>query len=449
MDQRRELWQDAYPGNVVHVLSNGVPREVYFLASGLNSINQLFWDSVYLTDTWTRRRVTMNLGIRWDRCDSAYPDQKRPASRFYEAIDIPGRHLLVWNVLAPRIGISWDVTGNSRNVLKVHYGRYYWNPSRTVPNAVNPNNTPQWRRYRWTDTNRDGLWQPGEEGALLATRGGFATQDFDPELKDTYSDEVSAWFERQVAERFGVRIGGVLKHHERRFQTRNILTPPEAYTIPVDVRDPGPDGVAGTADDGAIIHLRNLDPALVGKTLNVIVNVPDYTENAYSLEVSATRRFANRWSLSASWAATWRNDFNAIPYNPNGAPQSDYLRMTFVKASGSVEPGWGLRVTPLVRYQSGTPFGRTVSINMNYGSQTVLVEPTGTRRMDAPLLVDVRAERRFALRAGATLSAFVDGFNIANSNAAVTIVTSSGSTFLRPSVIVPPRVFRFGAKFSW
>ncbi len=448
MDQRRELWQDAYPGNVVHVLSNGVPREVYFLASGLNSINQLFWQSVYLTDTWTRHRLTINAGVRWDRYDSAYPDQKRPASRFFDPLEIPGRHLLVWNVFAPRIGFSWDVTGRARNVLKVHYGRYYWNPSRTVPAAVNPNDAPQWRRYRWTDLNGDGFWQPGEETTLLATRGGVATQDFDPNLKDTYTDELSAWFERELGERLGVRVGGVIKHHERRFQTRNILTPPEAYTIPVDVRDPGPDGVAGTADDGAILHLRNLDPSLIGKTFNRIVNVPDYTEEARTIEATLTRRFAHRWSLMASWAATWQNDFNAIPYNPNGPPQSDSLRMTLVKVSGSVEPGWGLRISPLVRYQSGRPFGRTVSVSLNYGTQTVQVEPTGAQRMDAPLLFDVRAERRFALRAG-TLSAFVDCFNIANSNAAVTIVTSSGATYRRPSVILPPRVFRLGAKFSW
>jgi hypothetical protein len=449
MDQRRELWQDSYPGNVVHVLRNGVPSEIYHLASDLNSTNQLFWDSIYLTDTWTRHRLSINLGVRWDRYDSAYPDQERPASRFYEAADIPGRHLIVWNVFAPRIGFSWDITGSARNVLKVHYGRYYWNPTRTVPNAVNPNNTPQWRRYRWTDTNRDGFWQPGEEGALLATRGGFATQDFDPKLKDTYTDQVSAWFERELGERFGVRVGGVFNHHSRRFQTRNALTPPEAYTIPIDVRDPGPDGVTGTADDGTVLHLLNLNPALIGRTFNMIVNVPDYDESARSLEVTATRRFANRWSLSASWAATWRNDFNAIPYNPNGVQQSDYLRMTFVKVNGSIEPGWGLRITPLVRYQSGTPFARSVSISMNYGSQTVLVEPTGAQRMNAPLIFDVRAERRFALRPGMSVSGFFDCFNIANSNAAVTVVTSSGSTYLRPSAILPPRVFRVGAKFSW
>ena len=45
-------------------------------------------------------------------------------------------------------------------------------------------------------------------------------------------------------------------------------------------------------------------------------------------------------------------------YNPNAAPQSDMLRMTFIKLSGSYEPGWGLRLSPLMRYQTGTPYGR-------------------------------------------------------------------------------------------
>jgi len=450
MDQSREKWYDAYPNNVVHILRNGAPSEVYQYASGLDSDNRLYWYSAYLTDTWKRNRVSINAGLRWDRYQNMYPDQSRPASQFYTAEAFPERTLTRWNVFAPRFGVTWDVTGNAKNVLKTSYGRYYWNPSaRNLTLAVNPNNAPQWRRYRWVDVNGSGVWEEGEQGALLGTRGGVATQDIDPAIEDTYTDQLTLWYERQLGEKFGVRGGFVWNRHSRRFTSRNVLTPPEAYNVPVQRVDPGPDGVLNTADDGAVLDLLNLDPSLIGKTKTIFMNAPDYNEEARNIEIAANRRFSNRWSLSGSYAVTWRNDFNAIPYNPNGAPQSDYIPMTFIKFGGSYEPGWNLRFTPLVRYQTGSPYGRRAQISMNYGTQTVQIEKTGERNMEAPLVFDVRAERRFHVWQATTLSVVIDLFNITNSNAETDINTTSGSTYQWPISVLPPRVVRFGAKFSW
>lgn len=450
MDQSTVIWGEAFPNNVVQVLRNKVPSEVYFLASDFESDSRLYWYSGYATDTFTKNRVSINAGLRFDHYRHMYPDQFRGASRFYGEESFPGQSVTSWNLFAPRIGVSWDVTGGSKNVLKASYGRYYWNrAARDLTVNANPNRETQWRRYRWTDLNGNGVWDSGEEGALLATLGGVAATAIDPNLEDTYTDQVTAWFERQLAEKFGVRAGFVWNRHSRRDGSFNVLTPPSAYNIPVQRTDPGPDGTLGTPDDGQTLNLLNLDPSLVGKTLNTFLNMPDYNEEARNIEFAASRRFSNRWSLTASYAVTWRNDFNAIPYNPNGAPQSDYVPMHFVKLVASVEPGWGLRVSPLVRYQSGTPYGRRASVSLNYGSQTVQIEPMGTRRMEAPLVFDVRIERPFTLPKNTKVSAVVDLFNITNSNAEVDINITSSSTYQWPVSVLPPRVVRFGVKFAW
>jgi hypothetical protein len=86
---------------------------------------------------------------------------------------------------------------------------------------------------------------------------------------------------------------------------------------------------------------------------------------------------------------------------------------------------------------------------MNYGSQTVQIEPMGTRRMEAPLIFDVRIERPFKLPRNTSASAVVDVFNITNSNAEVDINTTSSGTYQWPSTVLPPRVIRFGVKFAW
>jgi hypothetical protein len=86
---------------------------------------------------------------------------------------------------------------------------------------------------------------------------------------------------------------------------------------------------------------------------------------------------------------------------------------------------------------------------MNYGSQRFLAEPFGARQQDNIILVDTRVEKLLRLAKSRTVSVFVDGYNLTNSNAAVNINWSSGATFTTPTTIVPPRLFRFGAKFDW
>jgi hypothetical protein len=62
---------------------------------------------------------------------------------------------------------------------------------------------------------------------------------------------------------------------------------------------------------------------------------------------------------------------------------------------------------------------------------------------------DVRVERMFRLPKSTSVSAVVDLFNLTNSNAEVDINTTSSSTYQWPSTVLPPRVVRFGVKFSW
>jgi hypothetical protein len=47
------------------------------------------------------------------------------------------------------------------------------------------------------------------------------------------------------------------------------------------------------------------------------------------------------------------------------------------------------------------------------------------------------------------ITGFFDVYNIFNSNAEQDLTKSSGSAFLRPVAITPPRVARIGGKFQW
>ena len=55
-----------------------------------------------------------------------------------------------WNVAAPRLGVSYNVTGDGRTVVKANWGLYWANPGTA---SSNPNGSWQ-KRHVWTDTER-------------------------------------------------------------------------------------------------------------------------------------------------------------------------------------------------------------------------------------------------------------------------------------------------------
>jgi hypothetical protein len=142
---------------------------------------------------------------------------------------------------------------------------------------------------------------------------------------------------------------------------------------------------------------------------------------------------------------------------PNDLINTDGGRYNFTtwaaKVNATYEAGYGIRVTPSIRNQSGQPYGRTISAGaangINYGTARILTEPIDTHRQDTITILDVRVEKGFKLAPGRNLSVFVDGYNLTNSNAATNINWSSGATYLTPSTIIPPRLARFGAKFDF
>jgi len=61
---------------------------------------------------------------------------------------------------------------------------------------------------------------------------------------------------------------------------------------------------------------------------------------------------------------------------------------------------------------------------------------------------DIRSEKVFSV-GRSRITGFFDVYNILNTNAEQDLTKSSGSAFLRPIAITPPRVARIGAKLQW
>lgn len=462
------------PGDVLHLLRNGAASEVILFLAPTASLNGLRTTGVYLSDTWrTGSRLTLSLGVRYDRYRSYLPAQTgppvgplNPTQASFDAVD----NLLTWNLPAPRLGFTYDLRGNGKTIVKGNAALYWWNPGTgSVDEAVNPNAVDWNRRYIWNDANTDLRWQPGEQvGAPNASSGGVGSTLLDGNLKDTRTREVAGWVEHELMPNFGIHAGVVWRRIDQLSQQDNLNRPFSAFNVPVTIRDPGPDGVVGNADDGAPIPGFNLNPVnLAMPVVNILHNTPGQ-DDFYNFELSASRRQSGNWSLFGSFAYRWNRD-NANAYfgqnlrvrqdvaNPNDMINTDDGRYVFTnwsaKAHGTYQAPWHVLITPALRLQAGQPYGRTVNAGagngINYGSQRILTEPISSRRQDNIVLADVRVEKVVKVGGNRSVSFFADGYNLTNANPSANITWSSGSTFLLPVTIVPPRLARFGTKFDW
>ena len=59
---------------------------------------------------------------------------------------------------------------------------------------------------------------------------------------------------------FGVRAGYVWRGQRNQYGRYNINRPYSAFTVPVSIPDPGPNGTVGNADDGAPLQGFDLAP---------------------------------------------------------------------------------------------------------------------------------------------------------------------------------------------
>jgi hypothetical protein len=466
-------WEQGYTDSVLHFLSNGAPTIARLYNSGTSSQNGLATTSLFVTDTWSIDRLTLNVGARFDRYRVHLPEQAIPVSRFnpverpFATVD----SVATFNHIVPRLGATYDLGGDGKTVLKANWGRFYFNPGVNLADSVNPNSSDQYVEYNWTDANGDRIFQEGEQGVEVGRAGGTAGAAIDPNLVNPHTDEASFFLERAVLADLGVRGGFVWKHDSDGWERINAARRYANFNVPVSIVDPGPDGSAATtADNGPNINGWNLDD--VTRPANQVTEtVPGYQGTYKTIELSANKRYGNRWSMNASYSYTWTDEFGNLYFNnrigtavpggsfshfgsypltPNEPTHHDYTNWN-AKVSGTVDAGWGLRVTPVLKMQGGAPYGRFISAAFNYSaSQIVLVEPVGTRRQETISLVDFRVEKQLRFAASqAKLGLFLDVFNALNANTNININWRSGAAFEKATTVLGPRIAKFGVKFDW
>jgi hypothetical protein len=463
---------------------------------------------VFLQDSWALNRLTINTGLRWEYLKHEVAEQQSGAGRWvgernFDAIPMP-----TWKDFAPRIGVVYDLFGNSKTAIKASFNRY--NESRTTQFAqkYNPLNLDP-RTLSWTDLNGDDIAQgvrgctyqtAGCEinfGQLPANFGNRALATVDPDFQRTYNLEYTAGIQHEVLPRVSVAA----TYYRRQFYdlpvTDNLLRTPADYRA-VDVVSPL---------DGEVFQ------AFTVATAAQLAAVQDFDTNASSDrkqtynggDITFNARLPRGGTVFGGFTMerTLRvtcdepDDPNFLRFCDDGDNDIPFLKQ--FKFAGTYPVGWGIQasmsfqsiagraignytgtavadrnkingpgygdvgtpigtrwlVTPTTRYAAGciAPCrpGELVIPGMTEAQLLLPLKPGGQELLDRINQLDLSLAKWFEVGASRRVQLQVDLFNALNANPVTgwRSVNFGTAAYSGVSSILNPRVLRLGAQLKW
>jgi hypothetical protein len=260
---------------------------------------------------------------------------------------------------------------------------------------------------------------------------------------------------------FGARFLYVFKQQNRLFQDVNILRPYSAYNIALPRRDPGPDGVLGTADDGPTITIYDYDPAFRGSKFVGFQrqNAPD-ADYFHTYELTLNKRASRNWEMLGSFGAT-KNHRQLVLISQSPNDDQNRIDATWewqLKLQGFYTFNYGIRFSALYQHLSGLPLQRTYRFRAQdpsggtplrqLSNVQIRTERFGARRTPQQKILNFRVSKDFSI-VHRSFELYADVFNVLNTNVPVDMVMDSGPSFGAITSIIPPRIGRVGATFRF
>ena len=461
------------------------------------SVKNKYW-SAYLQDAVTLDRLTINVGVRWDRQFGRNLHSNIPANASFPtllpAVAYPGSgEQFHWNDWQPRAGITYAFGANRSTIFKASYARFAEGLGTGITGLTNPTASAAYAYYAWNDANGDNLVQPGEidltkfqfsRGYDPASPGALVSPNsIDPKLSAPHTDEFVVGVDQELFPAFAV--GAVFTHRKfgnQLFRYRSGLMPTDyvQYTT-----------ITGTLPDGTPFSapVYRIKPGIDTPPGYFYTNRKNYNQTYDGFDIILTKRLADKWMARGSFTynlnkqhsqagACW-DPTNRVPGQSleSGDPIQGYTASTcadgvFVatQSTGSGNKGgvflnskWqfymnglyqlplGFAVSTAITGRQGYPiawFRRVVGPDGEL--RDVSVSNLDSQRYKNVFEWDMRVEKVVTITATSNVALSADLFNLTNQNTTLQRFNRlKRSNTGNIKEIQSPRIWRFGARFSF
>src|SRR5262249_25057781 len=290
--------------------------------------------SLYGQDTIQHGRMTLQLGVRYDyNHDQALASavgQNPLLPAVLPAVNFAGNDPAVkFNNLSPRVGTTYDVTGDGKTLVRANYAMYWGQVGvGGVAGQVNPV-TRVSVRYPWVDLNHDKFVQANEindsAGVPLAAGGDISkylaltgnwnpaapgspttANSVDSNLKNDRTDEFIVGFDREIGAGFAVGANYVWRRYTNFQFTDTLGLEPSDYVAttyqPAASTCPGADGNRISAGNCPAVTLYV--PAFQTPSISRLTNftTDQYNRAFNGFELTGRRRMSHHWLMNTSFA---------------------------------------------------------------------------------------------------------------------------------------------------
>ena len=449
------------------------------------------YHALYLQDTFTSGRLTLQGGVRWDLQRAENAASTATGNPLFPEIlpdlsyDGAGTKIS-WSDISPRVGFTYALNESRKTLLRGNFSIFTQQLAMPDVTAVNPIGGVAQVDYRWNDLNNDGFVSSRDEVNLAAGALGVpvnATLSTVNQIDENYTAprdlELLAGIEHELAPNFAV--GATYTYR------RTTRTPYSPYIglnntdwVPCD--SVSSNGFTGPCQDVGPVNSAALEANGFGR---IATNRPDYHRSYSGLELTAVKRLSNRWMGRVGFGYNnWTESFdgtggiqNPLPtlYDDYGYSSWGSTILSDAKKSGGqvgyyssgsgtvywMPSKWQLSANAL--YQIGRGFEvagnvyarqgyiRPINLSVNNTfADTVLAVDIGDQRLPTIWNVDLRLAWNGSIGGRSTLGFSADVFNVFNSSTVLRQVDSADSaSFNQISQILNPLLVRFGMRLTF
>jgi hypothetical protein len=491
------------PDALTYTFNNQKPSTVTEWATPYNWAQRVDYYAAFVGDQWKMRRLTLNLGVRYDGEVGSVPAQHLPAGPFVPERDFaPQNNIPNFKDINPRVGVAYDLLGDGRTAFKASLSRNLaFDPPGGIVQLNNPVNLMVISATRtWSDPGFSAadaanpnfvpgcdLHNPAANSANGQTCGAINASTFGTVVRTTSfsPDTIDGWYKRQynwtasASVQREIRPGlSVLAGYFRTWYGNFTVTDNQAVTSDdytqyclTEPVNPGLPGGGGQL----ICGLYDLNPNRFGQVNNLIVPASTFGNRTQVFNgIDATAQYRQRGFVLVGGVSTGATvtDQCFVVDSPQQLYQchqaQPWSANTQLKLQG---------VAPLPRgFQLSANFQLLPSIpqSANFAASNALIAPSLGRNLSAcpasgtctatatvPLITpntvyaegwnrqfDFRVSRAFRFGHVRALPA-IDVYNLFNASPVLAVNSAYGPAWQNVTSLLGARVAKLGVLVSF